>query len=92
MFGLFELDFLKCIFVSICCAFYQESLKNSMWLIFCDFVIMTDFSWLYDNFWFIFHLSGLVYVDGKIHHMALLISVTICSLILVGVIVFYYVR
>ena len=34
----------------------------------------------------------LVYVDGKIHHMALLISVTVCSIILAVIIVFCYFR
>lgn len=33
-----------------------------------------------------------VYVDGKIHHMALLISVTVCSIILVAIIIFCYFR
>ena len=34
----------------------------------------------------------LVYADGKIHHMALLVSVTVCSLILVAIIIFCYIR
>ncbi|XP_047448686.1 bone morphogenetic protein receptor type-1B isoform X2 [Mugil cephalus] len=33
-----------------------------------------------------------LYVDGKIHHMALLISVAVCSLILAGIILFCYFR
>lgn len=33
-----------------------------------------------------------VYVDGKIHYMALLISVTVCTLILGVIIVFCYFR
>uniref|UniRef100_A0A8C5E2N3 Serine/threonine-protein kinase receptor n=1 Tax=Gouania willdenowi TaxID=441366 RepID=A0A8C5E2N3_GOUWI len=37
-------------------------------------------------------LKPPLYVDGKIHHMALLISVTVCSIILVGIIVFCYFR
>uniref|UniRef100_A0A8D3B9V4 receptor protein serine/threonine kinase n=1 Tax=Scophthalmus maximus TaxID=52904 RepID=A0A8D3B9V4_SCOMX len=36
--------------------------------------------------------TSLVYVDGKIHHMALLISVTVCSIILGGIIFFCYFR
>lgn len=36
--------------------------------------------------------SWLVYVDGKIHHVALLVSVTVCSLILVAIIIFCYIR
>lgn len=34
----------------------------------------------------------LVYVDGKIHHMALVVSVTVCSLILVAIVIFCYIR
>lgn len=34
----------------------------------------------------------LVYVDGKIHHVALLVSVTVCSLILFAIIVLCYIR
>ncbi|XP_003974866.1 bone morphogenetic protein receptor type-1B [Takifugu rubripes] len=37
-------------------------------------------------------LKPPLYVDGKIHHMALLVSVTVCSLILVTVIIFCYIR
>lgn len=36
--------------------------------------------------------SSPVYVDGKIHHMALLISVTVCSIILTVIIVLCYFR
>lgn len=39
-----------------------------------------------------FILPSLVYVDGKIHHVALLISVTVCTLILAVIIIFCYVR
>ncbi|XP_060928260.1 bone morphogenetic protein receptor type-1B [Limanda limanda] len=37
-------------------------------------------------------LKPPLYVDGKIHHMALLISVTVCSIILGVIIVFCYFR
>ncbi|KAM9744217.1 bone morphogenetic protein receptor type-1B isoform 1-T2 [Menidia menidia] len=37
-------------------------------------------------------LNPPLYVDGKIHHMALLISVTVCSIILAAIIVFCYFR
>lgn len=34
----------------------------------------------------------LVYVDWKIHHMALLISITVCIIILAAIIIFCYFR
>ncbi|KAI9521864.1 Bone morphogenetic protein receptor type-1B [Dissostichus eleginoides] len=37
-------------------------------------------------------LKPPIYVDGKIHHMALLVSVTVCSIILALIIVFCYFR
>uniref|UniRef100_A0A7N8XLX5 Serine/threonine-protein kinase receptor n=1 Tax=Mastacembelus armatus TaxID=205130 RepID=A0A7N8XLX5_9TELE len=37
-------------------------------------------------------LKPPLYVDGKIHHMALLISLTVCSIILAVIIVFCYFR
>ncbi|XP_061623111.1 bone morphogenetic protein receptor type-1B-like [Phyllopteryx taeniolatus] len=37
-------------------------------------------------------LKPPLYVDGKVHHMALLISVTVCSIILAVIIVFCYFR
>ncbi|XP_068615088.1 bone morphogenetic protein receptor type-1B-like [Brachionichthys hirsutus] len=37
-------------------------------------------------------LSPPIYVDSKIHHMALLVSVLVCSVILVAIILFYYFR
>ncbi|XP_013769486.1 bone morphogenetic protein receptor type-1B [Pundamilia nyererei] len=37
-------------------------------------------------------LKPPLYVDGKIHHVALLISVTVCTLILAVIIIFCYVR
>lgn len=40
----------------------------------------------------LFHPPPLVYVDGKIHHVALLISVTVCTLILAVIIIFCYIR
>ncbi|XP_034090876.1 bone morphogenetic protein receptor type-1B-like [Gymnodraco acuticeps] len=37
-------------------------------------------------------LKPSLYVDGRIHHMALLVSVTVCSIILAFIIVFCYFR
>ncbi|XP_057687075.1 bone morphogenetic protein receptor type-1B isoform X1 [Corythoichthys intestinalis] len=37
-------------------------------------------------------LKPPLYVDGKIHHMALLISVTVCTIILAVIILFCYIR
>ncbi|XP_075881799.1 bone morphogenetic protein receptor type-1B-like isoform X2 [Nelusetta ayraudi] len=37
-------------------------------------------------------LKPPLYVDGKIHHMALMVSVTVCSLILAAIIFFCYFR
>uniref|UniRef100_A0A1A8QKR5 Serine/threonine-protein kinase receptor n=2 Tax=Nothobranchius rachovii TaxID=451742 RepID=A0A1A8QKR5_9TELE len=37
-------------------------------------------------------LKPPLYVDGKIHHMALLVSVSVCSILLVVIIVFCYFR
>lgn len=61
-----------------------------------DFVFISD---MYFSLCFtlpmliwLFVLPSLVYVDGKIHHMALLISITICSIILAAIIVFCYFR
>lgn len=34
----------------------------------------------------------LVYVDGKIHHIALMVSITVCSLILAAILFFCYFR